>query len=305
MTTNTDSSPIKETNIDVILLILVFLLGVITCIPLSQKYGDSIKLKLKRLVTRDAHVVILSTYGPSVQGSPFYETYVDKAVKYMLNPSNKVSELIIVGGYTVDPNTSQSQAVLDYIREKYPSFDEKKIPITLDECGITTWQNIRNAKRLMDKESISPGKITIFAEESRKEKVFIFSLSEFIAKNASVKDFLANEAVRSANAALALSREKQLELYNVSPHTMIVPNDPEYFKKITLDIITESAKLPQKNVEDEVLNISREIKEYYEPAYGKQAIKERLDIWTQAAGFDTVKNLVEKGCADYKQFLSK
>lgn len=297
------STSTKETNVDGIIIGLILLIGLLVCISLFQKNGTAIQLKLKRLLTRNAHVVVLSTYGPSVEGSPFYEAYVAKAMKYILDSKNNVNELIIVGGYTVDPNISQSQAVLNYIKGKYPAFSESNISVTLDECGITTWQNIRNARRLMAKEGIQSSRITIFAEESREQKIFIFALSEFLVKNEmkDVKDFISGEAIKGSKYAQLLSREKQLQAY--ASLNMKIPNESYINKNISVRIITKSAGLPQVNVEDEHMTIFQETREYFDPPYGNLKIKERLDNWAKTAGFNTIENLVDKGCAEYKQFL--
>lgn len=295
----------KEIDIDIPLIVLVLLFVLLTFFPFYKQHGSAIKLKMQRLLNRSSHVVILSTYGPSVEGSPFYEAYVKKAVRYMMDPANKVNELIIVGGYTVDPDRSQSQAVLDYMMQKYPEFGKANIPVTLDECGITTWQNMKNAKRLADKEFITPGRITVFAEETRKERVFLFSLSEFFLKNDAIKKLFSSEAIKGANESLALPIDEQLRRYESSPHNTVVPRDPQNYKDIELNIITESAQLPKEIVDAERLKVSSELKEMYEPTYGNAKIKQQLDEWTKIAGFDTAENLVKKGCAEYKQYLDK
>ena len=303
-----DDSPVavqKEIDIDLPLIVLVLLFVGLTFFPLYRRHGDDLKLKMQRLLNRKAHVVIVSTYGPSVEGSPFYEAYVKKAVTYIVDPANKVDEVVIVGGYTVDPNRSQSQAVLDYMKERYPQFANSKIPVTLDECGITTWQNIRNAKKLMDQNYITPQRLTVFAEETRKERVFVFSLSEFFFKNKKAQDIFVSQAVQGANSVLALPKEEQLRQYNASSHETRVPEDKTIYKDIALDILTESADLPKEIADAEYLKIATEMKELFEPTYGAARLKRQLDEWTKVAGFDTAENLVQKGCGEYKQFLTK
>lgn len=289
-------SSTNETNIDLIIIGMVILIGLLVCIPVYQKNSGNIKVRIKRALTKNAHVVILSTYGPSVEGSPFYEAYVAKAMKYILDSKNNVNELIIVGGYTVDPNISQSQAVLNYIKGKYPTFSASNIPVTLDECGITTWQNIKNAKKLMVNEGISSSRITIFAEESRDKKVYFFA-------NTTFNDFFGNDEksiLRETEEFASASKGKQLVTYNLLP-TMVTG---EYTGKMgRSELITVSAGLPKEYIDDEHAQLFSEIKEYLDPAYGKIRVKERLDNWAKIAGFNTVENLVDKGCVEYKQFL--
>jgi hypothetical protein len=47
------------------------------------------------------------------------------------------------------------------------------------------------------------------------------------------------------------------------------------------------------------------MKEFLVDSYGKRMVKERLDSWSKTAGFNTVENLVQKGCVEYKEFLKK
>jgi hypothetical protein len=290
------SSSTNETNIDSIIIGMVILIGLLVCIPVYQKNSGAILLRIKRVLTKNAHVVIVSTYGPTVGGSPFYESYIAQLMTYVLDPSNKVSEMIIVGGYTVDQSVSQSRAVLNYIEEKYPSFSSTNIAVTLDECGITTWQNIRNAKSLMAKEGIKSSRITIFAEESRDKKVYFFA-------NTTFNDFYGNDEksiLRETEELASASKGKQLVTYNLLP-TMVTG---EYTGKMgKTELITVPAGLPKEYIDDEQAQLFSEIKEYLDPTYGHLKVKERLDNWAKAAGFNTIENLVDKGCVEYKRFL--
>lgn len=297
---------VKEINANwyVVFLIVVFVFFALY--PFFRNDGARILLKAKRMFNRQAHVVIISTYGPSVNGSPFYEEYVDKAVNFILDPKNEVDEIIIVGGYTVDPSRSQSQGVLDFMKEKYPALIQKNFPVTLDECGITTWQNIINSKKLMDKEGITPKKITIFAEESREKKIAFFANNVFHWDASVIMD--KRKILMEVDPLISTSKETQLfalthsEKYEWPRFTYIKDT---YLIDKNIRIITMPSGLPQNFVDDEHIKIFQEIKEFYDSNYGSQAIKERLDSWEKTAGFNTVQNLVDKGCAEYKQFLDK
>lgn len=304
---STSKSPsTKEINIDAIIIILALVVGLLMLIPLYQKNSNAINLRIKRLVARNTHVVILSTYGPTVQGSPFYESYIAKAMKYILDSKNNVNELIIVGGYTVDQNISQSQAVLNYIKEKYPAFITAGIPVTLDECGITTWQNIKNAKKLMDKEGISYKKLTIFAEESRKQKVAFFANGMF--PRDTTMSMQKDEIIEEANFFANASKEAQLKEFakpskfgELSWFTTTERNK-EYNYDKEISIITEPARLPQEFIDDEHAKLFQEIKEFLDPSYGNDQIKKRAVSLGKLGGFNAIENLVQKGCTEYKQF---
>jgi len=319
----------KETNIDGVLVGFVIFLLLFTGVVLYKYNKTAVDIKVKRIVNRNAHVVILSTYGPTVHGSPFYEKYVDKAVKFILDPKNKVDELLIVGGYTVDPNISQSQAVLNYIKEKYPEFNSSNIPVTLDECGITTWMNIRNSKKLMDQNSISAKEITIFAEDSRKQKVAFFANHVFPIGNSI--DGSKDEIQREVNMYVKLPKEEQLQDFNnpkqlkdYQSHSVEELKERESDEsrnsdawpmythainqensKYNIEIITVPSGLAQEYIDDEHIKIFQEIKEFYDESYGRQKVKERLDDWSKIAGFNTIDNLVNKGCVEYKEFFNK
>lgn len=295
----------KEIDIDVPLIVLVLFFVLLTFFPLYKQHGSVLKLKMQRLLNRESHVVILSTYGPSVEGSPFYEAHVKKAVRYMMDPTNKVNELIIVGGYTVDPDRSQSQAVLDYIMQKYPEFEKSKIPVTLDECGITTWQNIRNTQILMNKNDIKAKKITIFAETSREKKIAFFANSTYHWDAPAIID--RNKVLKEIEPLIAASQEAQLEAFSstTSEWARFARVKDSYLTDRDIRILSESSGLPQQFVDEEYSKLFEEIKEFYDATYASKKIKKQLDEWTKIAGFDTAENLVQKGCTEYKQYLNK
>lgn len=295
----------KEIDIDIPLIVLVLLFVLLTFFPLYKQHGSAIKLKIQRLLNRNSHVVILSTYGPSVEGSPFYEAYVKKAVRYMADPKNEVNELIIVGGYTVDPERSQSQAVLDYIRQHYPEFEKSGLPVTLDECGITTWQNIKNAKMLMEKNTIQAKKITIFAETSREKKIAFFANDTFHWDTPVIID--KKKVLAEIDPLIAASQEARLNAFSskTAEWARFAIVQDTYLIDRDIRIISEPSGLPQQFVDEEYEKLFEELKEFYDATYASKKIKKQLDEWTKIAGFDTAENLVQKGCTEYKQYLDK
>lgn len=295
----------KEIDIDVPLIVLVLLFVLLTFLPLYKQHGSAIKLKIQRLLNRNSHVVILSTYGPSVEGSPFYEAYVKKAVRYMTDPKNGVNELIIVGGYTVDPDRSQSRAVLDYMKRQYPEFEKANIPVTLDECGITTWQNIKNTKTLMEKNAIQAKRITIFAETSREKKIAFFANSTFHWDAPAIID--TKKVLREVDPLIQASQEAQLNAFSskTSEWARFAMVKDTYLTDKDIRILSEPSGLPQQFVDEEYSKLFEEIKEFYDATYASKKIKKQLDEWTKVAGFDTAENLVQKGCNEYRQYLNK
>lgn len=291
----------KEIDIDLPLIVLVLLFVALTFFPLYKRHGDNLKLKVQRFLNRKAHVVIVSTYGPSVDGSPFYEAYVKKAVRYITDPANKVDEVVIVGGYTVDPNRSQSRAVLDYMNEHYPEFVQARVPVTLDECGITTWQNIQNAKKLMDKEMISAKKITLFAESSREKKVSYFANALFHWDKESLA---VNREIALKDLDHLVNATKQVQLNGYRAFTM---NDfgkaPLATTNASVEVVSVPSGLPQEFIDEEYAKIFEELKQFYDATYASKKIRSQLEDWTKVAGFDTKENLIQKGCEEYKQLL--
>lgn len=244
------------------------------------------------------HTVILSTYGPSVEGSPFYETYVTKAMKYITNPENQVKHLVIVGGYTLDANRSQAQAVLDYVNKTFPEFSSQKIPVMLDLCGITIWQNIANAKQLLDSNKIKPDKVTIFAETSRTKKVYFFANTNFLPFPDEDKQLILKEIkpLLSMSEDQRLSAYRNLGNYNLSKYTN--PNG-------LVEVITQDSDLTQKFTDQEYSKTFEEVNAGLDFQYGDQKIKDQMDEWSNAAGFSVAQNLVSKGCPYYNRFLQK
>lgn len=302
---STSNSSTNETNIDAIVITLVVLMGLLVLIPVYKKNKTAIETKIKRLINKKSHVVVISTYGPSVAGSPFYEAHIAKAIKFVLDPINKVNEVIIVGGYTVDQHISQSQAVLNYIKDKYPEFNSARIPVTLDECGITTWQNIKNTKVLMDKNSIKAQKITIFAESSREKKIAFFANSTFHWDSSAIID--KQKVLKEIEPLVAASQDAQLRAFTSqnSEWARFVGVKDTYLVDKDMRIMTVSSGLPQQFVDEEYAKIFQEIKEFYDSTYASKTIRAKLDAWSATAGFNVAENLVKKGCIEYKQFLTK
>lgn len=244
------------------------------------------------------HTVILSTYGPSVEGSPFYETYVTKAMKYIANPENQVKHLVIVGGYTVDANRSQSQAALDYIYKTFPEFASQNIPVILEQCGVTTRQNIANAKQLLDSNGIKPDKVIVFAETSRTKKVYFFANTDFLPFPDEDKQLILKEI----KPLLGMSENQRLSAYNnLGDYQLSKYTNPTDL----VEVITEDSGLPQKYTDQEYSKIFEEINADLDSVYGDQKIKDQIDEWSRTAGFSVAQNLVSKGCTYYNRFIAK
>lgn len=279
----------------IVILVVVIAIGIVYSLRTQKNNlnsNNNLPLSVKE------HTVILSTYGPSVEGSPFYETYVTKAMKYIINPENKVNHLVIVGGYTVDANRSQAQAVLDYIDKTFPKFSSQKIPVMLDLCGITTWQNIANAKQLLDSNKIKPDKVTIFAETSRTKKVYFFANTDFLPFPDVDKQLILKEI----KPMLGMSESQQLSAYyNLGNYNLSKYTNPSDL----VEVITQDSGLPQKFTDQEYGKIFGDINADLDFQSGDQAIKNQLDEWSKTAGFSVAQNLVSKGCTYYNRFISR
>ena len=244
------------------------------------------------------HTVIISTYGSTVTGSPFYETYITKAVKYIADPNNQVKHLVIVGGYTVDKNTSQAQAAFDYINKTFPEFASQKIPVLFDQCGVTTWQNIANAKQLLDSQGIRPDKLTVFAETSKIRDIYFFANTDFLPFSDTDKQLILKEV----KPLLSMSEDKQLSAYNnLGNYTLSKYTNPNDL----VDVITQDSGLPQSYTDQDHAKTFGEINEDLDPTYGDQMIKSQIDEWSKTAGFSVAQNLVSKGCNYYSRFITK
>ena len=242
------------------------------------------------------HVVIVSTYGPSVDGSPFYEAYIKKVVDYITNDNNKINRIIIIGGYSLDKNKSQPQAVLEFIQKNYPEIKQLKTEVILEECGIKTWQSIQFVKKLLDKNNIKPGKFTIFAEESRTEKVAFFANASFLPISEQEKE----EILKEIEPISKLSEEERLKAFNKIDSYKI----GKYVKESDfIKIITEDSNLPQEYDDQQHWTLFEETRGFLDKDYGNSLIKTRLKDWSDKAGFSVAKNLVSKGCGDFREFV--
>lgn len=286
-----------EMKNSIAVIVLVFLL-IVTGFYLYQKQPirNSLKPNIATTISGKPNIVIISTYGPAVAGSPFYEAYVTNTVQYISDPKNRVSNIIITGGYTLDRDISQSQAVLAYIKKTFPDFLSLKIPILLDQCGVTTSQNIVNAKRLIDSWNIKPEEITIFAETSRAKKIYFFANTTFLPFAKEDKQKVIDEIAPLINLPLGdqLKDYNNLDAYFLAKY--VAPGN-------LVKVITQDSGLPKEFSDAEYGKFFQDIKGYLNPAYGDIQIKEQLDQWSKTAGFSVAQNLVSKGCKEYSQFL--
>lgn len=288
----------ENKNIITVIVLVFLLIAAGLYFNQKQPINNSLKPNISNTNSGKSNIAIISTYGPSVEGSPFYETYITKAVKYISDPKNRVSNIIITGGYTVDRDRSQSQAVLEYVKKTFPDFLSLKIPILLDQCGVTTSQNIVNARSLIDSWNIKPEEITIFAETSRAKKIYFFANTTFLPFAKEDKQKVIDEIAPLINLPLGdqLKEYNNLETYYLAKY--VVPSN-------LVKVIVQDAGLPKESSDVEYEKFFQDIEGYLDSSYGNIQIKERLDQWSKTAGFSVAQNLVSKGCNDYSQFISQ
>lgn len=298
MTMNQNETTSNYIDGDLYGYMFILLIAFIILSPIIYFNRFKIRTFISRVLNRDAHVVIVSTYGPSVDGSVFYESYVKKMVDFVLEDKNKVDEIIIVGGYTVDPTRSQSQALLDYAYVKYPLFKKKNIPVTLDECGITTWENMKNAKKLIDTNFISAKKITIFGEESRSKKLAFFANGLFHPYTPPIAD--KERVLKQLGPLTDAPKEKQIQAYNekLANGEYYTYIKDTYLIDKNIRIVTIPSGLSQEFVDDEHAKIFQEMKEFLDLDYGKKKVKERLESWYKTSGFDASEKRKQLKCSN-------
>lgn len=273
-----------------------FLVGILI---LSGLFLFKFQLLNSRLTSPEVlakeHVVIISTYGPEV-GGPFYVAYMTKVMKYILDKQNKVKTIVIVGGYTVDASRSQAQAVLDYIQANFPDFKKQNRDILLEQCSITTGQNMVNAKQLLDAKGVHPDKITVFAETTRAKKVYFFAHSTF----SPIPDLDSSLIATELKPLIALPQSKQLESYSHLNDYQV----SKYTNQSSLvEVITQDSGLPKEYQNQEYSSFFQDIYAYLDPTFGKKQLEIRLNELSKAATFSVAENLVAKGCKEYQDYI--
>ena len=118
------------------------------------------------------NLVVICGYGNDLD-SPL-KPYLDGAVEFI--EDNFVSHVIFSGGESQrksHPGQSEARTMRDYVRTRLTCPDD--LTHVLDERPLTTFENIRNAARIMRGLQLEADNIVIFCEATRALKVAILA----------------------------------------------------------------------------------------------------------------------------------
>lgn len=212
------------------------------------------------------HVVVVPGYGAPVIGNRTYEAYVAEVADFVEDEANAVDAVVFTGSYSSLENTSEAEAMKTY----FDMITNTSVKEYKEECAVVSWQNVSYTKELLQQQGIVPGRVTIFGDQMRKEKLLSFASVSFNT-NIDVPDtagelFDGNFGITKVN---------------------FVGFD---FGGTPTDELERQAKF------------AAEIAGASDPELGNQILEQRINSWTQEFDYDVAENLVRKGCTQFEGF---
>ncbi len=216
----------------------------------------------KRFNKNGQRIVIIPGYGTPVLGNESYEDYIKKAVAYVNDTNNHVVAVIFTGSYTNNKDLSEAESLYRGYDEyaDIASLQKKGVKFYKEECAITTWQNIDNSYAIVKDKGIDYDAVTIFGDESRKEKLIGYTGTVFN------KDIVKNRSVTSIDYVA----------HRFSKQTL---SDSERGTVFAAEI----GAAYNADLRDKLLN-------------------DRFADWGKKYKYDVAKNLVSKGCVEFKEY---
>lgn len=221
----------------------------------------------------DHHTVIVPGYGAPVAGNATYEGYIEEVAEYVEDDVNGVDSVVFTGSYSTLQNTSEAESMNSYFNSvaDITTLQARGVKVLQEDCAIVSWQNISNSKDVLAEYSIAPGKVTVFGDENRKDKLESFATYKF------------NEDQDIPDSAT--------DLLDGGLHYTEI-NFQGY------DFGNSAESEDERNAK-----FAAEIAAAYDAELGNELLKLRIGQWTTEFGYDVADNLVTKGCTEYKGFL--
>lgn len=221
---------------------------------------------------KDHHTVIVPGYGAPVAGNTTYEGYIDAVAEYVGDEENNVNSVVFTGSYSTLQNTSEAESMNNYFNSVVDTsaLQTRGIKVLKEECAIVSWQNISNSKDVLAEYSIAPGKVTVFGDKNRKDKLQSFATYKF------------NEDQDIPDSAKDLL-DGGLYYTEINFQGYDFGNSADSEDERNAKFAAESAAA-------------------YDAELGNELLKLRIGQWTSEFGYDVADNLVAKGCAEYKGF---
>lgn len=242
----------------------------------GQDAFDAVKSIDVKLSTNDVHAVIVPGYGAPVEGNAVYEAYIQDVANFVENSialdEKPLDAVIFTGSYSSLEDVSEAESMNAYFNSvaDLDTINKAGIKILKEECAIVSWQNISNSQDILTENNVEPGKLTVFGDENREDKLVAFSTYVF-----NEGQYLPDTASDLLTTSLSYTTI-DFEGYDFGDNA-----DTE---------------------EERNAKFAAEAAGAYDEAIGNEILQLRIDEWTEEFGYDVADNLVTKGCTEYEGF---
>ena len=183
-----------------------------------------------------------------------------------------MESVVFTGSYSTLENTSEAESMNSYFNSvvDLSAVQDRGIKVFKEECAIVSWQNISNTKELLVDNGIRPGKVTVFGDENRQDKLESFADFKFYEDQE-----IPDAAGDLLNGALYYT--------------------PVEFSGFNFGDSAETE-------EERTAKFLAEIAAAYDAEIANQILEQRISEWTDEFGYDVANNLVNKGCSEFSGF---
>ena len=123
-------------------------------------------------ITEKPNLMVVHLYGVYSPERQDYAQYLDWVAQQIAQ--TEVEAVVLCGGHTVPnlPDISEASSAQQYLSQKVGDVDW-----LLEDSSFTTYQNSRNAAKLLQSSNINPEKIQVLCDHARQAKVTWLALT--------------------------------------------------------------------------------------------------------------------------------
>lgn len=218
------------------------------------------------------HVVIVPGYGAPVAGNSSYEQYIQNVADYVVNPANKVDSVIFSGSYSNVSDMSEAEAMNSYFNTviNVENLQQRGIHVYQERCSIVSWQNVSYSSDVLRSHQLQPTIVTLFGDKQRETKLLAYAQYIF-------------------NSSITVPHNLS-ELIHYKRNSMIIDFQGFQFSSVTPSGVDDVKELT-------------ELVSAYDPKQSNRVLQARIEDWSNRFHYDVARNLVAKGCEQYRGFI--
>ena len=158
-------------------------------------------------ITEKPNLMVVHLYGVYSPERQDYAQYLDWVAQQIAQ--TEVEAVVLCGGHTVPnlPDISEASSAQQYLSQKVGDVDW-----LLEDSSFTTYQNSRNAAKLLQSSNSHPEKIHVLCDHARQAKVIWLALTLLLAQDKK----LAYQALIQHNSLADYNRPFTFEKLTVS-----------------------------------------------------------------------------------------